>query len=192
MRGFQLLLFLFASTFCFTSWSQETGYVKGYVVTIEGDTLTGLVKNKNTTPYRVLIDIKFKRDEKSKVETFSPDRLKGFRIGTKQYVSKEVHVHFGVERLFVEVIVDGHLSYYALEYTGFGAGNISEYVILEKTNEKDQLVYDEHSVAINFKKKMAEYLKDAPELVAKINNGTYTRKHVEAIVKEYNTLKSSL
>jgi len=85
-----------------------------------------------------------------------------------------------------------HLSYYALEYTGFGAGNISEYVILEKTNEKDQLVYDEHSVAINFKKKMAEYLKDAPELVAKINNGTYTRKHVEAIVKEYNTLKSSL
>jgi hypothetical protein len=39
---------------------------------------------------------------------------------------------------------------------------------------------------------MAEYLRDAPELVAKINNGTYTRKHVEAIVKEYNALKSSL
>ena len=192
MRYFQLLLFLFASTFCFTSWSQETGYVKGYVVTIEGDTLAGLVKNKNATPYRVLIDIKFKRDEKSKVETFSPDRLKGFRIGTKQYVSKEVHLNSGVEKLFVEVIIDGHLSYYELEYTGFGAGNISEYVILEKANEKTQLAYDEHSVAINFKKKMAEYLRDAPELVAKINNGTYTRKHVEAIVKEYNALKSSL
>ncbi len=105
---------------------------------------------------------------------------------------KRFKLNFGVEKLFVEVIVDGHLSYYALEYTGFGAGNISEYVILEKINEKNQLVYDERSVAINFKKKMAEYLKDAPELVAKINNGTYTRKHVEAIVKEYNTLKSSL
>ena len=192
MRYFRLLLFLFASTFCFISWGQETGYAEGYIVTVAGDTLTGLVKNKNATPYRVLIDIKFKRDEKSKVETFSPDRLKGFRIGMKQYVPKDVKLNFGVEKLFVEVIVDGHLSYYALEYTGFGAGNISEYVILEKVNEKSQLVYDERSVAINFKKKMAEYLKDAPEIVAKLNNGTYTRKHVEAIVKEYNTLKSSL
>jgi len=192
MRYFRSLLFLFASTFCFISWGQETGYAEGYIVTVAGDTLTGLVKNKNATPYRVLIDIKFKRDEKSKVETFSPDRLKGFRIGMKQYVPKDVKLNFGVEKLFVEVIVDGHLSYYALEYTGFGAGNISEYVILEKINEKSQLVYDERSVAINFKKKMAEYLKDAPEIVAKLNNGTYTRKNVEAIVKEYNTLKSSL
>ena len=192
MRHFRLLLLLFASTLCFISRGQETGYAKGYIVTITGDTLTGLVKNKNMTPYRVLIDIKFKREEKSKVETFSPDQLNGFRIGTKQYVSKEGKLNFSLEKLFVEVIVDGHLSYYALEYTGFGAGNISEYVILEKINEKSQLAYDERSVAINFKKKMAEYLKDAPELVAKINDGTYTRKHVEAIVKEYNTLKSSL
>jgi hypothetical protein len=192
MRYYRFLLLLFASTLCFISRGQETGYAKGYIVTVAGDTLNGLVKNKNMTPYRVLIDIKFKRDEKSKVETFSPDRLKGFRIGTKQYVSKEVKVNFSVEKLFVEIIVDGHLSYYALEYTGFGAGNISTYVILEKINEKNQLVYDEHSVAINFKKKMAEYLKDAPGLVAKINDGTYTRKHVEAIVNEYNTLKSSL
>ena len=53
------------------------------------------------------------------------------------------------------------------------------------------LIFIKH-IQINFKRKMAEYLKDAPELVAKINDGTYTRKHVEAIVNEYNTLKSSL
>ena len=99
-------------------------------------------------------------------------------------------------RLFLEVIVDGYLSYYELEYTGFGVGggtgnrSSAEYVVLQRENEKVQLVFDKHSVAITFKKRMTEYLKDAPELVSKLNDGTYTRKHVNLIVKEYNELKS--
>ena len=68
--------------------SQPLGYNEGFIVKNNNDTLYGLIKNSEYFPHTALIDIKFKKDEHSSIERFSPDELKGFQIGKVKYESK--------------------------------------------------------------------------------------------------------
>jgi hypothetical protein len=166
--------------------AQETGYQNGYIVTNENDTIRGLVKNKNLVPYRVLTEIKFKKNNESKVEVFSPAQLKGFQVGSAKYLSIGINTDGLKEKLFLEVIVEGFLNYYELESSAFGAGRSANYVILQRKGEKEQVFFSKKDILFNFKKTLTEYLKDMPNLCEKINNGTYKKKDIEKIVNEYN------
>jgi hypothetical protein len=170
--------------------AQEVGYMPGYVVTNEYDTIKGLIKNKNLVPYRVLENIKFKLDEKSKPVIYSPDQLKAFTIGEDRYISGK-HNYFDVEKQdFMKVIIEGPLSLYKLEITGFGAGNVSNYSVMEKHGEWLNF-NNAGDLTFNFKKEITRYLSDAPALCDKINKGVYKRKHIETIVKEFNAMHQS-
>ncbi|HEV8514962.1 MAG TPA: hypothetical protein VGQ59_16875 [Cyclobacteriaceae bacterium] len=166
--------------------AQETGYQIGYIVTNENDTIKGMVKNKNLAPYRVLTEIKFKKNNDGKMEIFSPVQLKGFQIGPAKYLSVDLKMNGFNEKSFVEVIVEGYLNYYELESSAFGAGKSVTYVILQRKGEKKQVYYSKSDLLFNFKKTLTEYLKDMPNLCEKINDGTYKKKDIEKIVNEYN------
>lgn len=166
--------------------AQDAGYQNGFIVTNQNDTIHGLIKYKNTAPYRVLEKIKFKRTKEEKDESYSPDEIKGFTIDTVTFISKLTKATGTSERRFLKPIVMGALSYYELEHTGFGAGNITEYIILEKKDASEQLTYVVNSLGFNFKKKMSEYVKEVPGLSDKISSGAYTKKDLKLIVTEYN------
>jgi hypothetical protein len=180
-----ILLLLTLISFYVAS-AQEVGYQNGFVITNENDTIRGLIKNRNSVPYRVLVDIKFKKDKDSKVEMFEPHQLKGFQIGTTKYKSLTTSANEISERLFLEVIIEGKLNYYELEYSGLGAGNSTYYVILQLNGKKEQLTYSKRDMLFSFKNKITEYLSDNAVLCEKIRSGFYKKKDIEKIVKEYN------
>ncbi|MFM7430972.1 MAG: hypothetical protein ACKO1F_13865 [Flammeovirgaceae bacterium] len=133
--------------------SQEAGYQSGFIVTNQNDTIKGLIKNKNSVPYRILVDIKFKKNKDSEVEKFGPRQLKGFQIGSTKYKSLITDANGISETLFLEVVDEGKLNYYELEYTGLGAGNVTNYVILQLSNRKEQLIYSKNDMLFSLKKK---------------------------------------
>ncbi len=175
-------LFFLISIVISPSFAQETGYLQGYIVTNENDTILGLVKNKNFTPYRVLQDIKFKKEKGGEMETYSPKDLKSFQVGSSRYVSKK----FGEDDLsFFEVLIEGDLNYYELRVTGFGTGNETVYQMLQKKNEDAFLsVYGP-----NFQERLLKYFSDEPILSEKIKAGVYKRNKIDELVQEYNLMK---
>ncbi|WP_276372717.1 hypothetical protein [Chryseolinea sp. H1M3-3] len=179
MKSYLLFLTFIIMT---PSFAQDTGYLHGYIVTNENDTILGLVKNKNFTPYRVLQDIKFKKEKSGEMETYAPKDLKSFQVGSSRYVSKK----FGEDDLsFFEVLIEGDLNYYELRVTGFGTGNETVYQMLQKKNEDAFFsVYGP-----NFQERLLAYFADEPILSEKIKAGTYKRNNIDKLVKEYNLMK---
>jgi hypothetical protein len=164
---------------------QETGYLTGFIVTNENDTIHGLVKNKNLAPYRILQDIKFKKDSDSKVEIYSPKDIKAFQAGPNSYVSKQYRENNAYRTSFVEVLIEGDMNFYELRITGLGTGNEIIYQMLQRKNE-DYLfsVYGE-----NFKERLLDYMKNEQALSDQIKEGKYKRNNIEELVKEYNLTK---
>jgi hypothetical protein len=167
--------------------AQNTGFVAGYLVTNEGDTLRGMIKYRNEIPYRVLEKIKYRKTAEGKDTDYSPDQVRFFMLGNTLYVSKLTSATGSPKKLFLETVISGYLSYYKFEYTESGAGNRTQYVILEKKGDRTQLFYILNSVDFSFKKEMTEYLKDAPPVCEKIIKGTYRQRHIEEITEAYNT-----
>ena len=179
----------------------QEGYIQGYVVTNENDTIVGLVKNKNSVPYRILQEIKFKKEKNSEVQTFAPTELKGFQIGVDQYISKKLRLHSAVPILivdglkkyrddnsnttaFVKVLAEGDMSYYELRITGLGTGNEVIYEMLHRKGEDSLFsVY-----GLNFQERLLAYLSNEPALVEKVKAGVYKRNNLEELVQEYNLM----
>ena len=174
------------------------GYKEGYIVTNDGDTLTGLVMNKNTSPYRVFEKIKFKKNKESDAEEFAPDALKSFKIGEDRYISKLTNAGPGPSvNKFLKIIEERYLRYYELEYTRpatvnttLTIDNIIRYAILQRPGEKLEFIIQVNHVTFDFKKRMVEYLKDDPIVSRKIKKGIYTRNEIGKVVNEYNNHKA--
>ncbi len=174
--------------------SQDIGYLTGYIVTNEGDTLSGLVKNKNALPYRVLSNIKFKHNDGAVVTEYSPSQLKGFTVEKARYISND-KTRFGeTSKSFMELIIDDELMLLEFIETQFGTGGDLVYKLIQRKKDESQYLFSTsaNDLTLNFKSKISEYLKDAPVLCEKIKSGTYKKKHIVEIVKEYNEfIKSS-
>lgn len=174
------------------------GYKEGYIVTNEGDTLAGLIMNKNTSPYRVFEKIKFKKNKEGDVEELAPDALKSFKIGEEHYLSKLTNAGPGPSvKKFLKIIEERYLRYYELEYTRPATANttltidnIISYAILQRPGEKLEFIIQVNHMTFDFKKRMAEYLKDDPIVSRKIKKGIYTRNEIGKMVKEYNNHKT--
>ncbi len=172
---------------CLTQlYGQSAGFQTGFIITKEGDTIKGFVKYKNMVPNRVLEKIKFKPSQEAEDKSYSPEDLIGFTIESHTFISKFTTAFGESQKAFLKVIMTGPLNYYQLEYTGFGAGNITNYVILEKEGSKEQITYVINSIGFNFKKNLSAYLADVPHLAEKISSGEYTKKDLSSIVAEYN------
>lgn len=186
---FYSLKLLLVSVFCLTissfTFSQDLGYVPGYVVTNANDTIRGLIKYANAAPYRRLQNIKFKADQDTKVKIFPPEKNKSFYAGETVFHS----VRSGGTQYFMELVIDGPLKLYELNETMLGvpqngaSADVRTYFLLRKGE------HQAFSVSGSFKKAIAEYLSDNQEISAKIKDGFYKRNDIHEIVREYNSAK---
>ncbi|MCW3091956.1 MAG: hypothetical protein JWP81_3025 [Ferruginibacter sp.] len=180
-------LLIIAFTFfpmCMTS-QVLTGYNSGFVVTNKNDTIYGLLKLRNTFPYRVHESVLFRQTEEAQPQPFPPAEIKGFVIGKEIYESK--YLSDKKERKgFFQIKIKGFLSYYEMEsYGGPQAG--SSYKVLLQKEDTDQLfIYDVGNFFFPFRRKLSEYLKDYPELASKIKHNVYNEVHIIQIVNKYN------
>lgn len=169
--------------------AQDAGYLPGYVVFNNKDTLQGLVKYINQVPFRVLPDIKFRENKGAKTEKFTPNELLGYKAGDKIFHSLTLPGYSNGEKAFMELIIDGHVRLYEWQVTGFGApqqgtGTSSSYYLGKPGNRR---VFDIDTG--KFKEAVSEYFGDHPEISEKIKTGVYKRRDIKVIVREYNRTK---
>ena len=103
--------------------SQKKGYEPGYIITIQGDTLTGQVKDRSAEPFVELYSrIRFVSEGQRSRKKYEPWEILGYGAGGRDYVSvpfREETAFFkfryyleGPEKVFLRVIRrDGPLTY---------------------------------------------------------------------------------
>ena len=156
-------------------------YENGYIIKNNNDTLIGLVKDRKSPPFGKLYKkIRFKNNRIFK-RKYAPHKIIGYRQGVNQFESlgiDESHVFFkerytiipnSKEKCFLKVIVKGHLTYYQWEFEDQGSDYISTRDLYRRKDE-NSLVRVTQGIFGLKKKRLAEYFKDCPELVYKIEN----------------------
>ncbi|MEP7237215.1 MAG: hypothetical protein ABI685_05110 [Ferruginibacter sp.] len=181
-----LILLLFIPLIDF---AQSPDFEEGLIIKNNNDSIYGLIKKRNQNPYYAYTEIKFKSSDGGKIEIFTPDSVKEYILDGTRYISK--YLKQKKRNFFYKVIVDGYVSFYELELQRLDFQNPNShtyYAILQKRDETTELSFAEIDMMYPFKKRMMEFLKDAPDLCNKIRNGIYDQTTIEKIVKEYNKL----
>ncbi|MBX7125700.1 MAG: hypothetical protein K1X47_08415 [Cyclobacteriaceae bacterium] len=179
------LTFFLVMTLGVAGHAQETGFLEGFVVTNDGDTIPGFIKNKNAVPYRVLQDIKFKKDKDSKPIVYTREQLRGFHAGPNRYVKRVIIEESGERNpYFFEIMIDGPMRLYELHISLMGQGEMV-YKILERRDNKEFFsVYGQ-----DFRGRLADFVRDEPSLVDLVQKGRYNRTNFETLVNDYNVMK---
>ena len=184
--------FVFCMFFCHLAEAQTTNFVKGYVVTIKGDTLTGLLKkfNFSAKPSTVAVFM----DDKGEKTKYRPSQLKAYKVGTDTYQTKTYRrPGTGVTPIvvFMKVVAEGPVSLYAYFYQSPAApvgpngmmtgSSVQKSYYLEKEGYPLFLVKK-----MKFRKEVSAYLSESPKTVKKINEDKLKYADIRTIVNIYN------
>jgi hypothetical protein len=142
-----------------------------FIVTLQNDTLRGEVMLANYGNLSIE-QIMLKKDGKKTV--YKSNQIKAFQMKGDEYHT--IRDYQGYK--FMKLVQGGYLSSYL--YCLPGKEDFSQPLLVKRDGAIMSVP------TFNFKKKMAEFLIDAPELVQKIEEGQWSRKEIETIVSEYN------
>jgi hypothetical protein len=147
-----------------------SSYAQDYLVTVKGDTMTGVLKPLMFGPEK-------------KMQVVGADRKKTilsiFQIRSYSMAGEMFQPVKGANGYtFMKVLKSGYLSLYAFQL-------------------ENQVTYDGRFLQkrdgsgteipnLSFKKTISKFLEDCGGLTKKIEDGDLTRKHIEQIVDEYN------
>jgi hypothetical protein len=176
------LLLIFLSIFFLISPSfaqPKPQFRKGFVIDLNGDTLKGklLILPSDLSCEKVTIQLNGKEEK-----TFKPQKAKAYLTGLEYYKSLNTGKHV----VFARRLAGGKVSLY--QYVQETSLPIDKVEITDK-NSKLYLERDGVLTLVtgsNFKKSMAVYFKDYPDLAGKISKGTYKLEDIKNIVFEFN------
>ena len=192
-----------------TSISLFADQINGYFITQKGVTTNVIFKiprdilTQEPNIQKLQWGIKY-FDSNNKKQTLKPGQAKEIHFtcngeeirmislyNTREFGSTFIGNNF----IFLKIIIDGKMKLYNYYYTqsspgmyivntGFisiGNSYTEESIILQKN---DSYLYQPKW--LSFKKGMADYFSDCPDLAKKIENKTYRKEDIELIVNEYN------
>ncbi|MFN8207407.1 MAG: hypothetical protein U0T82_08365 [Bacteroidales bacterium] len=200
---------------CFVLLSANTlgqiNYKKGFVITNQGDTLQGLIRDGGTMRNSTVC--LFKSDNRTKAVKYSPGDISSYQMtNDKQYISKEVFYKGGYRKEFIEVLVSGQVSLYYhhknpemkffIEKTKdslIGLVNKKVSIPVSSTglyglmnNEKAPLVSDKFSEQLNasiyidlYKDSLYSIFSNNEAIQNEVPNLKYTHRSLMSITKEY-------
>jgi len=160
--------------------AQKKGYSKGYIISSEGETVEGWVKDRSTGTFVDLYTrIRFKSDSAVIRKKYGPDKILGYGLNNEHYESvplAEESVFFRFryylnehnDRVFLKVIAwYGDLTYYHWEYTD-DESNYVDYIPLFYRAGSDEMVRVTQGILGLRRNRLIEYFSDCPELVQAI------------------------
>lgn len=157
------------------------GYMAGsaqdYVVTIKGDTLQGKVKYFNGTGVRYAgANSKYIQliPHEGKKRTFQVLDAIAFKMNDEIYYT----IKFQEGYSFMKVLHPGYLTLYAYQLENQTTWDGRYFV------KRDGSMIDVPN--LGFKKRVAQYLADCPDVVKKIEAGDLGRSNLKELVEEYN------
>lgn len=177
--GLCILLFFLGSA---AVQSQKRGYASGYVITLEGDTIRGLVKDRSLGTFETLYrKIRFK--SRWRKRKYRPDEIRGY--GYKGYHFESVQISEdaaffrfdyysdpGVQPVFLRVVqrIPG-LVLYAWEYEEDDTSYIEDFPLFYRT-EEDKWVRATQGIFGLKRKKLIPFFADCPALALGIQEKT--------------------
>jgi len=180
-----LSIFVFFTSFSGTLFAQSNDWLPGYVVTNQGDTLYGQVRDRDTGPFGGLYDkIRLKADRGGK-RRYSPRQISSYQRGNARFVTLRIvsRTNFfktetwvtdeGGEPRFYQVIAEGPLTLYHQEYTDDDNSMILD-IPFFKREDNPRLVRATQGLFGLKKKLLADFFSDRPELVDQIQSGALT------------------
>lgn len=156
-----------------------------YVVTINNDTIYGIIKNPAFSK-NYLID---KKNVKIKIEK---DSIKEYRHlnNLYQYFEKEKVNVFDSRKAFLKLILNGKVKLYQYEYH-FANTNPNNQTI-DQVEYYYYILKDNELILLRniwYKKTLSDLFSDMNQLISKINDDEYTLENIYLIVKYYNEEK---
>ena len=200
------ILFLVLAVSCFSLQAQYVigNIYPGYTVSKTGDTTHCYIKMTNKYANQTRCLVYSNQTDKKEQKSYKPSELKSYKVGDRLYEAIPYGDIMPKTLNFALVEKDGHLRQYIWyastgdenkdSWSGFGKTvvlspseeqNLQGEIVLCKPGEKP---IGATKLVMSFSKTMSEYVKDYPELSAKIMNKEkgYDMLHVLDIVEEYN------
>jgi len=160
---------------------QKKGYTRGYIITIEGETIDGWVKDRSSGSFMELYKkIRFKADDAGLSRRYSAEDILAYGAGKQHFESLPIYeesafftfryyLHESHKRSFLKLIAwDKDLSYYHWEYVD-DESNYLDYIPLFYRDGSDEMVRVTQGVLGLKRKRLTEYFQDCPELVMAIH-----------------------
>lgn len=179
--------------------AQKKGYLPGHIITLEGDTLTGLVRDRSSGAFTELYPrIRFKAGNAAFRRKYSPYKIQGYTCNDQVYESVALQeessffsfrypVNAGHERVFLRLIArDEPLTYYHWEYVDEDS-NYLDYIPLFYLDGSDSMVRVTQGILGLKRKRLVEYFGDCPQLIEAIENKklSETNEVYDFYVKHY-------
>lgn len=169
---------------CLSAATAQNNFVKGYVVTEKGDSLSGEVRTNPKKENEYYAKVFFK-DPTGMQKNYKPEKTKAYGFEDKRFVSMESDG----EMKYFQVLVSGPMSLYKSIFESMKMNEVTydtEYYITTPEEKKPVVVKE-----AKFKKQIAELMKDNPELAASYaEEKKFDLEKATGLIKSYNSWKA--
>jgi len=178
----RILLFFCIQFIALSGFSQD-GYVNGYIINFNGDTVKGKIKDrkypKNLIGWQKINFI----NEKGEKEKYTADDIRGY---SKNNSSSYRSLTLGVEgtKKFAQILESGAVILF--DYSLGLSQNAPPEYFLQKANDVNSLMEWREA---DYKKTATYFFKDDKELVKSIEDEKLKHGDIQTIVKKYNEWK---
>lgn len=162
--------------------AQKKGYTPGYMINMDGETVTGQVKDRSEGTFMDLYKkIRFKPDVGGWRRKYGPDEILGYGYADQHFETVPLreeaaflqiryYLHENGDRVFLKVISsDRDLTYFQWEYADDESSYL-DYIPLFYRFGSGEMVRVTQGILGLKRKRLAEYFRDCPDLVRAIEN----------------------
>lgn len=201
MRITVLIILAFITQGAFSQKPQHNrGFMEGYVVKINNDTLFGEVKFRDEDE-RMLNKIRYRESKDASIQSLHPREIKAFRLGKYYYRVWNEHylqeVSFGNK---VDVFENRSHKYTSMPVgnpTSMGSWGSSSVTVRDEEEKSEIYMFKKNGSVLAYestrklidkklKARLIDFFKDEPNLVSKIQESYYTRADILYMAYEYN------
>lgn len=173
-------LFFLPALFTLHFASGQGNFVKGYIITMKGDTLRGEVKINPKKEFDSYNKAVFK-DASGVQKNYKPDKVKGYGFEGKDFVSST----YMDDHSFFKVLSKGRIMLLEVMYEVMKMNEIyykNEYYFATE-EEKEFVKLKENKV----KKQLGEYMKDNTDILENLGDEKFDIEKVTEVVNQYNS-----
>lgn len=164
--------------------NKQPFFVKGYFISLKGDTVWGEVKVNPKKEMDVYEKFAFK-DPSGAQKNYKPEKVKGYGFDDRNFISLD----FDGEPKFYDVLANGPISFYKMVFEAMRMNELSydsEYYVTKPGTDKVVVVKEN-----KFKKQMTEIMKDNTEFIDKMEDSKdFDAEKATEIIKQYNAWKA--
>ncbi len=170
-----------------TGFGQRILFSEGYIVKFQGDTLYG--KIRYSTPALRSAKVIFKQEGYDERVVYRPFQIKGYFVEEQYYESRIYDIHpslsYGLG-VFMQRLNEDNAPVKLYQYWNTDRERGFTQTFLHREGEPLLEIQ-----VLKFKKQVAQFLKDCPEINTSFLKGKYNKRHLRSIVDKYNVWKKN-